>query len=225
MKKEFVISFLMILIIGCSETKPYYENPIKNWLSKNLNDYSSYEPIEFTVLSINNDLFTPSDLFGVQNVVQRKINIVQDLIIEIKKIDGINMPELTSISGYSQNLSALNSQSNYSIISIDSINNLLDKAYEVQKNKITSIHKTEILNLSAQYEGTSNRYQVEIKNVTKHLLSIGTDLKNCDYDIQNGLFIIHKFRAKNSFGALVINTILFKLDNEKKTVLNTCDKK
>ncbi len=219
MKKVIVISSLLILIFGCSETMTYYETPINNWLSKNLNDYSSYEPIDFAVLSNNNDLYKYIDLFGFQNVVQRKVSIVTDLILEIKKMDGIDSTKLTSFTGFSQSLSMLNSQSDYSINSVDSLHKLLDEAYEIQINKISSNTKSDLLELCAQYEGISYRYQVELKNLDAQLLALGTDLKNYGSDIKNGLFIHHKFRAKNSFGALVINSKLFKLDDKKEKVL------
>jgi len=225
MKKVILISALLILIFGCSETMTYYETPINNWLSENLNDYSSYEPIDFTVLSNNNDLYKYIDLFGFQNVVQRKVNIVTDLILEIKKMDGIDSKELTGFSGFSQSLSKLNSQSDYSINSVDSLNKLLDEAYEIQINMISSNTKSDLLELCAQYEGTSYRYQVELKNLDAQLLALGTDLKNCESDIKNGLFIHHKFRTKNSFGALAINSKLFKLDDKKEKILKVRDSK
>lgn len=209
----------MILIISCSETKPYYETPINNWLSKNLNDYSSYKPIEFTVLSSNKDLFTHIDILKLQLIVQRKVKIEQDLIREFKKVDGVDLNQISNISDNSQNLAKFNSKSDYSIILVDSVNNLLDKEYEIQANKIEDALKGDLLDLYVQFEGVSNRYQVELENVNRQLLVLGTDINNYDSDLKNGLFISHKFRGNNSFGALVINSVLFKLNYEKRKVL------
>lgn len=213
---------LFILAISCSETKTYYETPIESWLSKNLNDYSSYEPIEFSVLTNSNYLFDHIDFASVQNVVQRKLDLIPKLITEFKKLDGADLSEISTMSNYATDLSMLNNERDYPFILVDSVIKLLDKSFQIQAELIPKIHSTELLDLYAQYEGTTNRYYME---VDQQLEKFGTNLKDFDAEFKDGLFINHKFRAKNSFGAFVISSILFKLDNEKSSVLKAFDNK
>lgn len=213
---------LILSFVSCSETKTYYETPIESWLSKNLNDYSSYEPLEFSVLTNRLVLFNQINYSEIENVIRRKADVSMKIIAEIEKSDGIDSTEISKMSLYASELFMLRLNPDRPFITIDSINRLLDMSFEDQDEAISKILNPDLSDLYAQYEGTSNRYQVE---VNKQLEKFGTNLKNIDADLKNGLFVNHKFRAKNPFGALVINSILFKLDSEKITVLHAIENK
>lgn len=216
MKNTLQLFILLITIVSCNSEINYYETPIENWLNKNLNDFSSYEPIEFSILMNDDDILKSTNFYAFKNELKRKNEVDENLIKELTKNKEIDTKQ---ISDYVLTLSKIDLNSNFSINVVDSINMLLDKAIDIQLSSISSTETNELLDFHAQHLGASNRYVAALKKTKISFTELGTDLDNYKADVKNGLFVLHKYRAKNSLGALIIKSTLFKLDDEKKNVV------
>ena len=208
MKKTLLFLFL-IIAFGCKSNRAYYETPIKTWFSNNLNDISSYEPVEFRVIDSSNFLeLNPkieTKYANLINVIQRKIDLTSTLINSIT--------DSTAKVDLIQNRKLILEKINGNIINIPKLlelnNNITKDLKNVDKKEIEKI---------ALLEGTNNRIEVEKVLLDQELKNIGTSINLLPDELRNGQFIYHKFRAKNSFGAFVLSSMIFKLDNNKLNV-------
>ncbi|MDA3779010.1 MAG: LemA family protein [Bacteroidales bacterium] len=191
-------------------------------MDKNLNDNSSYEPIEYKIIASTSDLhsidFTVR-MEQLENVLIRRRFLISDLVDELKtqgKTDTLLINEIIEIS---KNLSMLVVSTTSDLIEIDELNNKLDSTLNELFTTIDVSNTQEYLDLTAQLEGTSNRVDVEMGRVNDYFKeSFGCSKKYFYSNLEKGNYIYHKYRAKNGMGAKVINEAIFNLDNNKKFV-------
>lgn len=205
-----ILSFLfLITLLSCSSNKSYYEDPIETWLDKNLNDNSSYEPVEFVVIDSSNfTKLNPKIKFQFSNLItvfQRKINLTSSLISLIN--DSLAKKDLI------ESRQVIIEKINGDIISLPIIieldDNISKDLISIDKNAIEQIAMLEVIN---------NRIANEKDRMKNELANIGTSINGLPNELKNGQFVYHKFRAKNSLGAFVISAMIFKFDINKTNV-------
>jgi hypothetical protein len=196
--------------MSCSLKKNYYEKPIENWLNENLNDISSYESVEFIVLDsstlVENNPWLETKLSNLFSVMFRKAYL---------------LPSATnSISDPNLKKELLNNQntllSQLKTVNINNIPLLLELNNSVDKNLI--LIRKDSIDLISMLEGTNYRIKQEKIALESELSKIGSSINSITSELKNGQFIYHKLRAKNGFGAIILSSWIFKL-NENKTIV------
>lgn len=112
---------------------------------------------------------------------------------------------------------------------IDSTNINLENYQEfIEINKKLDIELLKEKVLNNLEESLNRSLNIANKQINKNKIIINQSLsKICldeDYKktINNGLLIYHKFRAKNAFGGKVISNRFFRLNENKKEVIESC---
>jgi len=208
--KNLVIMFSMIFIMSCSLKKNYYEKPVENWLNENLNDISSYEAVEFIVLDssslVENNPWLEAKLSNFFSVIFRKAYLLPSAI--------------NSISDPNFKKELLNNQntllSQLKTVNINNILPLLELNNSIDKNLI--LIRKDSIDLISMLEGTNYRIKQEKIALESELSKIGSSINSITSELKNGQFIYHKLRAKNGFGAIILSSWIFKL-NENKTIV------
>ncbi len=192
---------LTITLLSCG--REYYKNPIDTWMKENLNDYSSYEPVEFVVFdstTIDGKRFIETfNFINLETAIQRALNLME-LILE-----DIGESELDEkITQYS---------------SMDfTYENLPDIYHDVIVLGNNLLLKTKDIELNIQLESTLDRIKTEKGHIDEGLAEIGLFMETFDIMFNRGCIIYHKYRAKNSFGGVILNQTIFVLSHDKSRV-------
>ena len=210
--KRILTIVLTIYLFGCNMNRNYYDMPIKKWLENNLNDISSYEPVEFIVIDSSNlfELYPKIqyEFFNFSNTLQRRIDILPQIINTIpdtiiKKDLNKSLLRIKEINN--------KSESYLDIPLIFDLNNSISEKVNnstTQKNTLTF----------TMFESSDYRLKTEKENLEYKLMDFGTSIYTLKNELKNGQYIFHKFRAKNSFGAVILSSMIFKLNKERAVV-------
>jgi len=215
---------LMIIIISCKITiAQKNEIVIKDYLQKNLNDTSSYEPIEFKIgSSINNDKVPnlEQQFFNLENAYQRITEIVPYLINLTKSyLTQENKKQLIDIRDKCVNKDKLNLLNLTEIADLqEQLSKIIDKIIKSLVDK--SISNQNILELESQIEGSENRIIVERRRLNEVLDFYGL---NFPYNINYIKILYHKYRIKNNLGGLILKETIFVINEESHQVIKAID--
>ena len=205
--------------MSCSNSD---EKIIKEYMSANMNDPSSYESIELKV--INNDTSILSQLPEIQekliklnDLYERNSNLCTDYIMAVFAYRADSLDNLVKQQSEYKKISENEPLSfmNYSKFSEIQKKLLSELRSEFEKTPKRKDNQYYLLELQAQSEGIANRIEVEelkLKDIFK------------SYGIMNpekALFQLqyNKYRGKNAFGALVIIESVFIIDKNSKKVV------
>jgi hypothetical protein len=210
-----------IMFYGCSNSTNYCKKPINKWLNSNLNDMSSYEPVEFVRIDSNSyELYMPEismQLFNIKNVAMRQSALINstlllkfpaesNILIEDLKTTQVKLNSICENLSFSQ-IVALKKQE----AKVNSKITMLLNSYPNRKDM-------NFIEISVQNEATSNRIAIEFNELEKSLSSYNSSLGTFNSELNDGIFIFHSFRASNALGAIIITNCIFKLSFDKKMV-------
>lgn len=216
-KNISALIFILIGITNCNtQPKKYFIDPIDKWMKSNLNDYNSYEPVEFQVLEYINEIpLLKYNNSGYTHILKREVSALSELISELKKVKEIDTTIINRISQIHFELSGYSLLKSQDIQRVSELNQELYSLFrEPIFTKATSENQ-KILETEAQIEGTMNRLKLQGEKLYKiNEISI----PNLDKVLKNGCIINHKFRSKNSFNATVIQEVIFVLDSDREEV-------
>ncbi len=219
MKIRFTFFLLLVLFLqSCSDSSNDYKDSIEKWLETNLNDPESYEPIDYEILDSSYLEYGNLEFSNYASAIQRRADLSNLLEKHLKdKKENENFDDF-----YSLNDSIID-KINY-MWNFKKIKELNEKILQKFQNRNDKNYSSDqyYLTIISQIEGTNERI-----NLTKDRLEESLD-SNCLSDnpgekIQNGLLIKHRFRAKNAFGAKIINERIFELNSDKSLVLKSCE--
>ena len=205
--------------MGCSK-RNYYEKPIKEWLYKNLNDFKSYEPIEFVVVSDLKPFLNIYEQYAM--AVSEKISEANILLITIQDYESFDKLLVNKLS---ETLDAL--PQNYSLdkdfspIQTDSILKILDETISLLEEMQPDGYFPDLIIGFDFYNSSKKDYNRTLKEFSYQLNELGASLKTFNSYVKNGQVIIHRYRANNALGALVIGSRLFVIDENLQTVIGT----
>jgi hypothetical protein len=198
-----------ILLIGLTLTLfscggEYYEKPIETWMKENLNDYSSYEPIEFIVFdstTIDGKRFIETfNFLNLETAIQRSLDLMELILVDLGE------PDLEKqITQYSS-----------MYITYENLFETYNDVLDLGKNVL--LLNTKDIELHIQLESVLDRIKKESRQIDEGLSEIGLGIATFDIMFDRGCIIYHKYRAKNSFGAVVLNQTLFVLSHDKSKV-------
>lgn len=208
--KNLLLLLISTLAFSCTSNNNYYKMPIKHWLDSNLNDISSYEPVEFIIIDSANLItlhpWVESDISTLLSTIQRKVDLVSWKINSISDSNAKNTLikncEIIKRNIYKKD--------------INSLLQLLELSSYINKN-LVYLNKDSIL-VKSMFEGTEHRIEIEKDRLEDELLKINTSISSISKELKNGQFIYHKLRAKNGFGAMVLSSWVFKLNSGKTFV-------
>ena len=207
--KYNLLLLILIVSFSCVSNKTYYEKPIKNWLDKNLNDISSYKSVEFIVLDSANFIVPSPKIEGefsnLTTTFRRKMDVISSVASSIT--------DSTSKANLNHNRKILANVLNGNI----SILPILFEANNNINNDLLSINISSIDD-AAMLEAIDHRIEKEKEEMESELIKVGISIKSFSNELKNGQFIYHKFRAKNSLGAVVLSAFIFKMDNSKTDI-------
>jgi hypothetical protein len=219
MKIKFIFIIMVYILIGCNKSR-YYEKPINDWMFNNLDDYSSYEPVQFTILTDIRDYLVSYRDYNLS--FNEKFRIISELLELFEEKENVDRSAVLQIS---ENLEVLqkfkNNDSIFSLHRIDSLFSLIDSSMTMLESVMPKSFSPVILYKSYQYRSNSKEYNLAIQAVKEELKVLNTDFVTLDHDLKQGLIISHKYRAKNNIGAMILNFRLFKINIENGFVVGT----
>lgn len=227
---KICLSLISVIVIfsSCSTNEVYYKEPINKWLENNLHDYSSYESVSFEIIDSGNEFneYFPSlssQYSNFENVSQRKLDLIPNIVNQLK--GDIKKEKLNEIIELRRKLSSIDSLELANINKIIVLHDSLDKKVKeiIELKKKNSSLNESMRQLSAQYEGITNRFKREKDRLSHELENVGLSMNNINQFIDEGLIIFHKFRANNQVGAKVLNRRIFVLDTTKSEVKVTIE--
>ena len=215
------INLLIILILlfqSCSKDSNNYKESIKSWLNTNLNDPESYEPIDFEVLDSSYLKNVKLEFTNYSSTIQRRARLSKELekLLEEKNID-LNLDQFFSLN----DSIVIKANSFWNFREIKRINDNILKEFQ-NKSDTNYSFKENYLNIIAQIKGTNARIKFEEDKIEKFLKDMCL-YGNYTQKIRDDLLIKHKFRAKNDFGAKIINQRIFELNQDKSRVRRSCE--
>ncbi|MEQ8245950.1 hypothetical protein [Fulvivirga sp.] len=223
--KGIIASILSYLILTGCTTREAYEKPIEEYMKNNLNDASSYEPIEFKVFNslyemIQNIPDTYSSFIDFQNSLSRSIKSADEIFSIIDPKDS-NMFNILK-----NNFILLRKFSNNTeICNYANLDDLLSNAYNSSNRLMTAKLEKRILERIVRVQGNLKRAMSEYKNLKNSLKRISPSKSMLCKAINNRQLIFHKYRAKNQFGALILSSRVFYLDNINYSVYKSLEAK
>lgn len=219
MKIKFVSLLLFLLFLqSCSDNSVGYKNSIENWLLENLNDPESYEPIEFEVLDASYLKYGNLYFSNYATAIQRRAdlsNMLRKHLKEEKENRKFN-------EFYSLNDSI--TEKIISLWKLKEIKELDDEILQIFQNINENENNSgyNYLAIISQIKG-ANKVIYSTENRLKEFLDANCLSENPIEKIQMGLLVKHKYRAKNAFGAKIINERLFELNTDKSSVVKSCE--
>ncbi len=191
------------------------EQIIKDYLKKNMNDPSSYESVEFI------KIFDAKEQLGqIKSIYDRKSFLIENSITLLNShIDEGLKKQINDLrSNSNKELDLTNSNLSIQIQNQDQLSQLITSAFlEIESKKILDENISEIKD---QFEGTENRFTLEIKLLNESLQPYGQNIDNVS---KNEQIISHKYRGKNGFGAFVLKQTIFIIDTISHTIISTKD--
>jgi len=222
MKKIVLLLMVGLLAQSCGKQKPYYQEPINNWLTNHLHNPETYEPVTFKVVNSSDKLMDyfpglQTTYSNFENVVQRKLDLIPGLLRQNKSTLNKSVKDkIISLRREIMNVDTLG------IANIEVMLNLNKKLDSLMLEQIDSGNMSND-KLVAQYEGTLNRFSIEKRKLSESLKKIDSSISEINKQLDKGLFVYHKFRASNKVGAIVLNDRLFLLNKAKENILESFD--
>jgi hypothetical protein len=197
------------------------ESLIKDYLKSNLNDAGSYEPVEFKTVGLKtiNRLPQFEMLFSdLESAYSRRNDLTKQLIIATEK----NMNAETKKQLENMNVEI----SNFGVLNITNYSKVSELQKQISKQisksilelKSRNVDDINILEIEAQLEGAENRILIESGIVDEALAKYGL---NEIEKVKSKEFILHKYRAKNGFGGLILKETIFIIDTKTNKIENT----
>ena len=217
MKIRFTFFFLMILFLQSCSDKSDYKDAISKWAEINLNDPASYEPIDYEILDSTFIKYNNIEYSNYKTAIQRRSDLLYILKEHLEK--GNHNKDF-------QEIYALNDSINKNIQSIWNFNKVKDLNEKISRNIEDSLtpelfSDQYYLSIISQIEGTNFRIQSEERKL-ENFLNINCLSDNPLMKMKDKKLIKHSFRAKNEFGAKVLNERIFELNSDRSTVNKSC---
>lgn len=221
-----ILLVITVFLFACSNNSPYYEKPIKEWLKKNLNDWDSYESVEFFILdSVKLNEYLPELNIQIPSIT-KAINYKSDIIKELIAFEDVPKPineEIVSDLGFLKFLTEILNEQIGDLLTIMKYDSILNQKVISILDESNNKDKMEFGMIESKFYISDYTVDEECNVIEVALNKMGSSLKSIKSDLNNGLLIFHSYRAANAFGAKIINRSVFKLDNSKKMVEQALD--